>query len=130
MGNLASNPTVVGYLTFIGVQVLVTLGALRFATAWIDRRVDERINAWSYSDASAFGKHRLDENAHEPMRIRMGEALSVEFEKLREEMRVQNRNHRDEVQNLTDIVKPIIALHAKMFDTMAAQMRRQPPTEP
>lgn len=119
----------VGALVILGVQVVVLLSMAARLQKWIDARVDARMT----DDTSAFGKHRLDPFAHEPMRRQIMKELHDEFEKLRTTVAVMDKHHRDEFSalssRLTEIVKPIVEQNSEAMRIMASQMRRQPATD-
>lgn len=111
-----------GVMVILGVQVVVVLIVAARLQRWIKEQVDTRLR----EDDSAFGRHRLDPLAHEPMRRQLAVELRDEFAGIRSEIVAANKNHRDEMRNLTEVFKPIVEQNTFAMKSMASQMRRRP----
>lgn len=122
---LTSNATTGFMMAVLGVQLLVVLVVAAKVKGIIRGEVDARLR----EDDTAFGKHRVDPLAHEPMRRQIVQELKGEFDKLNITMSTMEKHHRDEMRNLTELVKPIVEQNRFAMQVMASQMRRGPGRE-
>lgn len=111
-------------LSVFGAQLLITIAVAKWAARWQRDSALEVMRAEMASDVSAFGKHRLDPLAHEPLRRQFMIDLHQEFSDLRSVMKQQNDNHRDEMRNLSAIFQPIVEQNGRAIEIMSEQMRR------
>jgi hypothetical protein len=128
---LSSTSLLIGVLTIIGVQVVVVLGGARSLRRISREWNRDDITQLLLDDDSPFGKHRRDPNAHEQMRKAMMLELKECFEKIEAQMTNADRAHREEMQNFTTLMRPIIEQNGKLIEQngraveiMSAQMRR------
>lgn len=115
-GFIAGAVVVVG----IGVVTILTL------TGKIEDRIDKRVDIRMKDDDSVFGQHRKDAFAHESMRREIMNEFRDDFERIRTEIAKQGTRHGEEMDRLTEIVKPVLEQNGRMIEYIAAQMRREP----
>lgn len=126
---ISSNGFVFGAIAILGLQLAAVLVIAAKVRGMVRTEVREHVDARLLDDDSAFGKHRKDALAHEPMRRQLVQEIKEGFDKVTVQMATMEKHHRDEMRNLTDILKPVIEQNTFLTRVMAAQMRRQPDDE-
>ena len=124
LDKITSQSMVMAFLIVLGAQVLIVVGVASKVQRIVFTMVDARLK----DDDSPLGIHRLDAYAHEPMRRVMVKEIVDGLAGIREEMRTLNRDHREEMSAITELVKPVIQNNRFAMEYMAAQTRRQPAT--
>lgn len=125
-GTISSAATSEGFI--LGAVVVIGVGVVVILTlaGKLEERIDKRVDVRLKDDDSVFGQHRKDSFAHEAMRREIMNELRDDFDKIRNEIATQGKRHSEEMDRLTDIVRPVLEQNGKMIDYMATQMRRSP----
>lgn len=122
--SLPTETVAVALVTLLVAQLLILIAVARWALSWHRSSTLEVIREEMANDGSAFGKHRLDPYAHEPLRRQLMLDIGEKFDKLADAMREQTAGHRAEMANLATIVAPVIKQNGEMMKFVQAQARR------
>ena len=124
---------VTGVITVLGVLLAAVIVLAAKLRSIVRQQVREDVDARLLDDESAFGKHRVDQYAHEPMRRQIMTELRAELDKLSASVKAFDEHHQKDMQAMTkrldDVVKPLIEQSRVAMSIMQTQMRRQPPTD-
>src|SRR5688572_12664507 len=96
-----------GAIAVLGVLLAALIVIASKLRGIVSEQIRDEVDARLLSDDSALGKHRNDQYAHEPMRRQLMQEINEGFKKMTGQMAIAENNHREEMRNLTVLMKPI-----------------------